>query len=61
MTLRPGCCCHQELGDAFGMEHDTRGPAMVGGRDRNADRDLLFLLCVGHAGQRHHGDGCNAH
>ena len=34
--------CHRELGDAFGMEHHARGPAVVGGRNRNADRDLLF-------------------
>jgi hypothetical protein len=52
---------HQQLGDTLGVKHHACRPAVVGGRDRNADRDLLLLLRVGHAGQRHHGDGCNAH
>ncbi len=51
---------HEQLGNALGMEHDTGGPAMVGRRDRHADRDVL-VLCMGCTRQCHHRDGGKAH
>ncbi|MNE13730.1 hypothetical protein D3C80_1065750 [compost metagenome] len=47
---------HQKLGDTFGMEHNASRPAVVGGRNGNADRHLLCLL--GKSRRRHRHGKC---